>query len=463
MPTDFKIAKPASTRLPAKYWLPLVAAIAISTAMFLVSEMSYRSFAETRAEVSAGVILQSRLLEYEKTIVDAESAQRGFLITRRADYLEPFPRALERLRALQSDLRDLVSVNREIRERFADINVLVALKVDEMEKTIQPARSGDFESALAALGNDEGQVLMSSIRESLKALNTLVSVRIQSQSQNWQNSVEASRSGVLIVVVVNVALIAIAALLLIRDNRRAIESMRFKATYTEQLERDVETRTVELSSLSAHLQASTEEEKAGLARELHDELGGILTPAKMDLSWLEGRLAKDAESAERVRRLTKLIDEGIDMKRRIIEDLRPSLLDHLGLKAALQWNVEATCKSTNIDCHFKLSESVERLSPAMEIALYRVVQESVTNTIKHARATRLDLSLDRTAEGLRLVIADNGIGIGDHSAFKQMSHGLVGMRHRVRSIGGTLEIRGKAGKGTVIEVLVPLEARAASA
>ncbi len=425
--------------------------------MFLVSEMSYRSFADTRDEVSRGVILQSRLLEFEKTLVDAETSQRGYLITSHADYLERFPKAIERLSSLQAELRDLVAVNRDIREQFADINAMVALKIDEMESTIRPARGGDFETAQEALGNDEGRLSCMHIRESLKALNALVGERIRGQSKNWQNSVEASRTGVLIVVVVNVVLIAIAALLLIRDNRRAIETMRLKATYTEQLERDVATRTRELSSLSAYLQASTEEEKAALARELHDELGGILTPAKMDLSWLEGRLAADPASVERIRRLIKLIDEGIDMKRRIIEDLRPSLLDHLGLTAALRWNVEETCKAASLECRFKLSDSVERLPANLEIALYRVVQESVTNITKHAQATLVELTLERTPSGLLLVIADNGVGIGDTGAFKRMSHGLVGMRHRVHSIGGTIDIRGTPGKGTVIAVSVPLD------
>jgi signal transduction histidine kinase len=462
MPPAPTAAPDASIKLPVKYWLPLVAAIAISTVMFLVSETSYRAFSSTRDELGTGLALQTRLLELEKTLVDAESSQRGYLVTRRTDYLGPFSKAIERVRPLQASLRDLVAVDREIRERFADVNTSIALKIAEMEKSIRLAGNGDFESALAMLGSDEGQQLMLRIRESLKALNALVASRIQAQSEKWEQSVDASRTGVLTVVAVNVVLIAIAALLLVRDNRRAMEAMAFKATYTEQLERDVEVRTKELSALSAYLQTSTEQEKAALARELHDELGGILTPAKMDLSWLQGRLAADAESVERVQRLTKLIDEGIDMKRRIIEDLRPSLLDHLGLKAALQWNVEETCKAANLECHFRLADSVERLPPDLEIALYRVVQESVTNTIKHAKATRLDLTLERTPTGLRLVIADDGVGIGDPGAFQRMSHGLVGMRHRVHSVGGIIRIRGEPGKGTVIEVAVPLQAPTAA-
>src|SRR5918993_2677040 len=105
-----------------------------------------------------------------------------------------------------------------------------------------------------------------------------------------------------------------------------------------------------LASLSNFLQMQAEREKAALARELHDSLGGLLTPAKMDLAWLEARLGQDPQYAPKLKRLSSLIDEGIDLKRRIIEALRPSLLDHLGLSSALQWHVDDACRAANVDC-----------------------------------------------------------------------------------------------------------------
>src|SRR3989442_14306843 len=118
---------------------------------------------------------------------------------------------------------------------------------------------------------------------------------------------------------------------------------------------EIARRTQELSSLSAFLQTHYERENARLARELHDELGGILTPAKMDLAWLETRLADEPQYAERMGRLSALIDKGIDLKRRIIEDLHPSLLDHLGLASAVQWYAEEACRAANIQCRLKVS------------------------------------------------------------------------------------------------------------
>lgn len=211
-----------------------------------------------------------------------------------------------------------------------------------------------------------------------------------------------------------------------------------------------------LASLSHFLQTHAEREKALLARELHDSLGGILTPAKMDLAWLESRLASEPLYTERMKRLNALIDQGIDFKRRIIENLRPSLLDHLGLASALQWYVDDTCRAAHLDCKMRISESLERLPGDLEIAIFRVVQESLANTIKHARAKAVDLAVDRTDTGLRVCISDDGVGIADLKHARSHSHGLTGMAHRMRSVGGTFDLTTRPGKGTRIEVVVPL-------
>jgi len=211
-----------------------------------------------------------------------------------------------------------------------------------------------------------------------------------------------------------------------------------------------------LAELSGFLQASSEREKASLARELHDSLGGILTPAKMDLAWLESRIGAEPAYADRMKRLGALIDEGIDLKRRIIEKLRPSLLDHLGLAAALQWHVDEACRAAKIDCKLHLSEELERLEPDLEIALYRLVQESIANVVEHAHAKSVELRVERTAEGLSLCVADDGIGIADTAAARNMSRGFAGMVNRVRSLGGTFDVDTRAQAGTRIRIFVPL-------
>jgi len=212
----------------------------------------------------------------------------------------------------------------------------------------------------------------------------------------------------------------------------------------------------DLSALSEFLQSRDERDKASLARELHDQLGGILTPAKMDLAWLRMRLGADPQYGDRMARLDALIDQAIDLKRRIIEKLRPSLLDHLGLPAALRWYADEACAKAGVEPHVAVDAGLGRLTPDVEIGCFRLAQEAVDNAVQHARASHLDLTLERTAAGLHMTISDDGVGIADLKAARRKSRGLAGMAHRVRSLGGTLEVRSPSGKGTRLEISIPL-------
>ncbi|HEX3062170.1 MAG TPA: sensor histidine kinase [Usitatibacter sp.] len=235
------------------------------------------------------------------------------------------------------------------------------------------------------------------------------------------------------------------------------EKLRALLAEQEGILEDVATRTRELSSLSAFLQTHSEREKQRLARELHDQLGGILTPAKMDLAWLIAHQGEDPQFRDRMSRLSGMIDQGIDLKRRIIENLRPSLLDHLGLAAAVRWYVDETCVAAGLACQVKIGK-LERLAPDLEIALFRVAQESLNNVMHHARAKNLELVLERVPEGLRLAIRDDGAGIADLEGARAHSHGLAGMAQRMRAIGGTLSIGSGKGEGTRVEAFLPLAA-----
>jgi signal transduction histidine kinase len=449
--------------LPARLWLPLVVAAVVSVAILVVSEQSYQWFTGAQAGIGHGLTLRAKLLQLEKTVLEAETAQRGYLLSRKPVHLEPFQRSVEQLRPLQRELLDLAYQDKAVRDRLTELSQLIALKLSEMERTIKVANAEEFERTLAVLESDEGRQLMEKIRVGFADLNRIVSSQMETHSARWQESMEASRSGILTAVGLNVTLIAMLALLLIRDQRRVREETRLQSSLAERLESEVDKRTGELSSLSAFLQTNSEREKAALARELHDELGGILTPAKMDLAWLQGRLGADREYGERMNRLAKLIDQGIDLKRRIIENLRPSLLDHLGLASALQWYVDEACKSANLECNLRIAENLERLPSDLEIALYRLVQESVTNIVKHAHAKKIDLVVERTAKGLRVAISDDGVGIADLEVAKKLSHGLAGMIHRIRSVHGTFDIRSHPGHGTRIDVFVPLAPKKATA
>jgi signal transduction histidine kinase len=449
--------------LPARLWLPLVVAAVVSIAILGVAELAHRSFAGAQAGIGNGLMLRAKLLQLEKTVLEAETAQRGYLLSRKPAYLEPFQRSVEAIRPQQRELLDMAYQDKPVRDRLQELSGLIALKLAEMDRNIKVASAEEFEKTLAVLDSDEGRQLMEKIRKGFVEITGIVSQQMEANTARWQESMEQSRSAIVTAVGLNVALIAMLALLLIRDQRRVRADTKSQASLNEKLESEVDNRTRELSSLSAFLQTNSEREKASLARELHDELGGILTPAKMDLAWLQGRLGSTPEYGERMNRLAKLIDQGIDLKRRIIENLRPSLLDHLGLASALQWYTDEACKAAGLECNLRISDKLERLPADLEIALYRLVQESITNIVKHAKAKKIDLTVERQAKGLRVTIADDGVGIQDLEAAKRLSHGLAGMSHRIRSVHGTFEIRSHPGHGTRIDVFVPLEAKKAVA
>ena len=218
---------------------------------------------------------------------------------------------------------------------------------------------------------------------------------------------------------------------------------------------DLAERIGELSSLSSFLQRNGEREKATLARELHDELGGILTSLKMDLALLRSRVGDEPRYAERFARLDALVDQAIDLKRRVIENLRPSLLDHLGLAAALEWYVDEESRKAGIEPHLAVDRGIERLAPDLEIACFRLVEEAVTNVVKHARASHLDLTVERASAGMHISVSDDGVGIADLEAARR-SPGIAGMIHRVHTLGGTLKLHVIDPRGTRLEMFIPL-------
>lgn len=216
-----------------------------------------------------------------------------------------------------------------------------------------------------------------------------------------------------------------------------------------------EDRVRELTSLSHHLQALSEREKWELARKLHDELGGLLTAAKMDLSWLQSRLEGTAIQ-ERLSQLGGVLDEAMNLKRRVVEDLRPSLLEHFGLPTAVRDYVESTCTREGLQVEADLVHGCESMAKDTSIALFRIVQEGLANIIRHAHAKTVKLELHGDEHNCVLTLSDDGRGFDAHSPEFRWSHGLWGMRQRAEGVGGNFDIKSSVGVGTTLSVAVPL-------
>jgi len=216
-----------------------------------------------------------------------------------------------------------------------------------------------------------------------------------------------------------------------------------------------EDRMRELSALSNHLQTLSEQEKSQLARTLHDELGGLLTAAKMDLSWLQSRL-EGVAIQERLAQLGGVLDEAMDLKRRVVEELRPSLLDHFGLPTALRAYVESTTAKAGLTSQITVEHTCESMSKEAAISLFRVVQEGLSNIVRHARAQTVKLELTGDERHCVVSLTDDGQGFDAGNPQFRWSHGLMGMRQRVESLGGQLDVDSQVGAGTRVRVTVPV-------
>lgn len=217
-----------------------------------------------------------------------------------------------------------------------------------------------------------------------------------------------------------------------------------------------------LRELTMHLESVREEERASIARDIHDEIGGLLTALKMDTRWLEKRFAGQEQDAdEKFTVMAEHLNNAIKSVRRIITDLRPSVLDDLGLVAALEWQFEDFCKRYELECHFERDvDGVELAGKDHEIAVFRIFQESLTNIARHARAKRVTavLSHDAVTNTVSLELHDDGVGIADASRLKKGSYGILGMNERAMSLGGELRVGpGKEG-GTTVSLRLPATA-----
>ena len=215
----------------------------------------------------------------------------------------------------------------------------------------------------------------------------------------------------------------------------------------------------QLRSLAAHLQTVKEEERTRIALEIHDELGQTLTALKMDLSRIAAKLAKTDEKEAITQQLNASIDRvssTIGTVKQICTDLRPTLLDHLGIEAAIEWQAEDFQKRSGVECTVAVADDVLKVDMDIANALFRVFQEALTNVLKHSHATKVEATLKENNGKIILEIRDNGVGITREQMSKRHSFGLLGMRERLYPLGGTISIKGEAQRGTTLTVIIPL-------
>ena len=212
----------------------------------------------------------------------------------------------------------------------------------------------------------------------------------------------------------------------------------------------------QLRDLTSYLQTAREEERTRISREIHDEFGQALTALKMDLSWLAKRLPADEPGlAEKAIVMSGLIDDTIQAVRHVATELRPGMLDDLGLTAAIEWQTQEFAERTEMACKLYVSHEEISLDRDLATAVFRILQETLTNVARHAEATEVRVELEIGPDELTLVVRDNGRGITESQVSAPGSLGLIGMRERARSWDGAVVFEGVPGQGTTVTVRMP--------
>ncbi|HQR98714.1 MULTISPECIES: CHASE3 domain-containing protein [unclassified Polaromonas] len=426
--------------------LAAVVLISINEAGFRLSTQAVTRIEQSQATRGAVHLLLQQML-------DAETGQRGYLLTGDPKYLEPYDAATAALNHTLDTLRGHYTAYPAELAEFGLLSRSVSRKLAEMDLSVRMRKQGNEEAWKFVLTTDVGMDQMNAIRSQIVKLIQASNSKMGTAQAQITRSLQLSRIGI--------ALIALAGLLafymylrqtgaLLDAGRREQEALQRER---DQLDKEVRDRTATLAELATHLQQVREDERGHLARELHDELGALLTAAKLDVARIKSRLGvMSPEAAERMQHLIETLNSGIALKRRIVEDLRPSSLSHLGLVASLEILAREFEDRSGLSIITDL-ETVE-LGGSAQLTIYRLVQESLTNMGKYADAKQAEISLHDFDGYIMVEVRDDGNGF-DTTQIKGSSHGLAGMQHRVEAAGGRLTVASSPGQGTRISAVLP--------
>ncbi len=431
-------------------------AIAIAVLTVATSEYAYRVARTSAAQAVELNTARWAIHRLQLSAADLDLSYRGIVLTGDQAFRDRFAAGRKAMDKELGALRQrYAEADPKDREGFDRLSRIYGARVDEMLHVIKVRDDGDVERANTLLDQEVARRVVEEAEPAAKALLTRVAADLREERDRFFEALVFGRSGVILMTLA--ALIGVgayrhASMRLHRQQelqRQALERER------EHLEATVAQRTQELRALARHLQTAVENERAVLARELHDELGALLTAAKLDVARLKSKLPSNADLEARIAHLNAMLNDGIALKRRIIENLRPSALNNLGLVPALEMLVRETQERLGVPLTADLIP-VEASSEAA-LTIYRFVQEALTNVARHAQARHVRVSLGARDGHIHVEVHDDGVGF-DPASVDARTHGLSGMRFRVESLGGTVVITSRPGD-TRLAATLPATAR----
>ncbi|HQQ69720.1 MAG TPA: CHASE3 domain-containing protein [Alicycliphilus sp.] len=435
--------------------LALLAALLLVT----INETGYQRSRGAMADLGRSYATRNALNQLLQNMLNAETGLRGYLLTGDQAYLPPYRQAVDAINTRLEGLRQTYAELPRQRADIAALSQLVAHRLAELEQS-RAHQAGPGNGAAPTPPIDSGMDDMNAIRATAARLIAHSEQQSRASTQEIQQALMLSRLGI-----AGVAIIGLLAFYMYLRQTNALHQANAReqqalAHERDRLEQLVRERTQSLTQLANYLQQVREDERAHLARELHDELGALLTAAKLDLARLRSRIdLQHSDNAERVQHLTDTLNSGIALKRRIIENLRPSSLSNLGLTAALENLTRDFAAHGGVQVDTSFDEVP--LSEAAQLTVYRLVQESLTNIGKYANARQVLVCVHDHADHVSVQVRDDGQGF-DSRRIAPDAHGLLGMRHRVEAAGGRFVINSAPGAGTLVSATLPRAPAAAS-
>lgn len=435
----------------ASNWHPLLLVLGCAFVLLLLGSSHWQATASLRAlgnlrqQAERVERLDSLLIQ----LMDAENAVRGYLLSGNRAHLEPYEKTLVTANLTLEGIRGDLAPSPDNDAALADLSGLVAIKLRSLGQAVERGMAGGETRT-------EGKRYTDRIRDRIFGLKARLAAEREASYERSINHVADTRWMVSTLAAGVLILMAILFLVIKRQFELREQLATLLQSENQRLDMLVQERTAELSDLASYLTNAREVEKARLARELHDELGALLTVAKMESGWLARKLEGTAlpNCAEHLARLDGMLDSGIALKRRIIDDLRPPLLEALGLVSTMRDLGEEFSQSSGQKLSLELPADDLDLPPATALALFRIAQEALTNIRKHARAKHVKLALRHVEGGLELEIEDDGIGF-QTGWVRGRHHGLAGMKHRVQMCAGDFSLISKPGEGTRLLVRIP--------
>lgn len=438
----------------------LTVSLLLAAAMLVIND---RFIVSTREKTDVLSMLDELLIEtwkVQSNLAIAESSQRGYLLTRSDNYFEPYDNATGQISQQLQNINTLLNHTNlvkhpDIQATMSELMSSISKKSAEMSVTIDFAKKRQFDKALAVVRLDSG------IKESHNI--EVLSRRFEQQVMDYRVELEETRNTMRrmmrwFIMACPLIFVSLVVLVIRRLLRELAEKANLYVRLTDEnaeYERNVQVLKTTLQRQALQAQTNIERERYQLSRELHDELGSLLTAIKMDISWAIKHLKEDMpQVTEKLKKTNQYLDRSINFKREIVQNLHPSMIKSFGLIASLQNLVDEAGARNQWQLDVIMPEREMLINETLSLIIYRLVQESLNNCSKYAKATQVSVHLMHDDHYIKLEIVDNGIGF-DMSSLTTTNTGISGMRNRVESIGGHYEVTSAPGEGASTRVLLP--------